>query len=128
MAYISNATGRDEVYVRPFPDATSGLEQQVSTDGGTEPLWSRSGEELFYRNAANEMVAVQVTGTAPFTPGRHDMLFPTVGYLTGNRHRQYDISPDDQEFVMLRMNGPAVSSELILVENWFEELRQRMGN
>ena len=128
MAYISNKTGRDEVYVRPFPDATSGLEQQVSRDGGAEPLWSRSGEELFYRNLANEMVTVQVTGTAPFTPGRHDILFSTVGYLTGNRHRQYDISPDDQEFVMLRMNSPAPPSELIVVTNWAEALLERTGN
>jgi len=128
LAYVSNATNRDEVYVRPFPDANSGLEQQVSTDGGTEPVWAHDGEELFYRNAANEMVAVRVTETAPFTPGRQDVLFSTTGYLPGNRHRQYDISPDDQEFVMLRMSGPAVPSELILVENWAEDLRERTGN
>jgi serine/threonine-protein kinase len=57
VAYVSNNTGGDQVYVRPFPDAGSGL-VQVSTNGGYNPVWAHSGRELFYRNGANEMVAV----------------------------------------------------------------------
>ena len=58
LAYVSNNTGRDEVYVRPFPpDAGSGL-VQVSTDGGLDPVFAHNGRELFYRNGANELVAV----------------------------------------------------------------------
>ena len=127
LAYVSNNTGRDEVYVRPFPDAGSGL-VQVSTDGGREPVWAHSGRELFYRNGANEMVAVQFTEAPTFATVREDMLFPMDDYLTSNGRPQYDVSPDDQRFVMLRIDAEFGYTELILVENWFEELRQRMGN
>ena len=59
LAYVSNNTGRNEVYVRPFPDVGSGL-VQVSNDGGDDPVWAHSGGEMFYRNGANELVVVQV--------------------------------------------------------------------
>jgi len=128
LAYVSNNTGRDEVYVRPFPpDAGSGL-VQVSTDGGTGPVWAHSGRELFYRNGANELVAVQFTEDPTFATVREDVLFSMDGYLTARGHAMYDVSPDDQRFVMLRMGDVGSDSELILVENWAEELRQRMGN
>ena len=130
LAYVSNNTGRDEVYVRPFPpDAGSGL-VQVSTDGGTGPVWAHSGRELFYRNGANELVAVQFTEDPTFATVREAVLFPMDGYLTASAHAMYDVSPDDRRFVMLRTGGNegAASAEVYLVTNWFEELRQRMGN
>ena len=130
LAYVSNNTGRDEVYVRPFPpDAGSGL-VQVSTDGGTGPVFAHSGRELFYRNGANELVAVQFTEDPTFAAGQQEVLFPMDGYLTATGHAMYDVSPDDRRFVMLRTGGNegAASAEVYLVVNWFEELRQRMGN
>jgi Tol biopolymer transport system component len=127
LAYASNATGRDEVYVRPFPDAGSGL-VQVSADGGVEPVWAHSGRELFYRNGANELVAVQVSAGPAFAWERQDVLFSTADYILGNVHPVYDVSPDDQRFVMLRIDAELGSTELILVENWAEELRQRVPN
>ena len=54
LAYVSTRSGRNEVYVRPFPDAGASL-QQVSTDGGTEPVWAHSGRQLFYVNGAQEL-------------------------------------------------------------------------
>ncbi len=127
LAYVSNNTGRDEVYVRPFPDAGSGL-VQVSTDGGVEPVWAHSGRELFYRNGANELVAVQFTEDPTFATVREDMLFSMDDYLTSNGNPMYDVSPDDQRFVMLRIDAEFGSTELILVENFFVELRQRVPN
>ena len=129
LAYVSNRSGRDEVYVRPFPDAGASL-QQVSADGGVEPVWAHSGRELFYRNGANELVAVQVTGDPTFMPGQQDVLFSMADYLTSNGHPMYDVSPDDQRFVMLRIEDEDVESdtEFILVTNWFEELKERVGN
>ena len=129
LAYVSNNTGRDEVYVRPFPpDAGSGL-VQVSTDGGTWPVFAHNGRELFYRNAANELVAVQFTEDPTFATMGEAVLFPMDDYLTTSAHAMYDVSPDDRRFVMLRMGDEgAASAEVILVVNWFEELRQRMGN
>ena len=135
LAYVSNRSGRDEVYVRPFPDAGASL-QQVSADGGVEPVWAHSGRELFYRNGANEMVVVQVTDDPTLRVGQQDVLFSMADYLTSNGRPMYDVSPDDQRFVMLRIGGIAdiadddvdSETELILVQNFFEELRQRMGN
>ncbi len=129
LAYVLNETGRQEIYVRPFPDADSGR-WLVSPDGGVEPVWAHSGQELFYRNGANELVAVQVSVGSSFAWDQQVVLFSMADYLLGSGHPMYDVSPDDQRFVMLRIGDEerAAASELILVTNWFEELRQRMGN
>ncbi len=127
MAYVSSVTGQNEVYVSPFPDVGSGR-QLVSTAGGVEPRWAHSGRELFYRTGANELVAAQVTADETFVVGQQDVLFSLANYLPGNGHPQYDVSPDDQRFVMLRINDLAADTELILVENWAEALRERAGN
>jgi serine/threonine-protein kinase len=121
LAYVSNRSGRDEVYVRPFPDAMS-ARWQVSTGGGTEPLWAHSGRELFYRNGASELVAVQVSGNPSFAVGRQDVLFSVADYLFGNGRPQYDVNPDDQRFVLLRI-GTAAGTDPILVEGFVEELK-----
>ena len=128
LAYVSNNTGRDEVYVRPFPDAGSGL-VQVSTNGGYDPVWAHSGRELFYRNGANELVAVQVSGNPTFVAGQQEVLFSMTDYLPSNGNPLYDVSPDDRSFVMLRITEQARDdTELIMVDRWAEELRERMGN
>ena len=92
-------------------------------------MWAHSGRELFYRNGANELVAVQLGAAPLFAWDRQDVLFSMADYLDGNGHPQYDVSPNDQSFVMLRISDQSRDdTELILVENWAEELRQRMGN
>ena len=128
LAYVSNRSGRDEVYVRPFPDAGASL-HQVSTNGGREPVWAHSGRELFYVNGANELVAVQVSSDPGFAPGQQEVLFSVAAYLRNPAVAMYDVSPADRRFVMFRFDddGP-VASELIWVENWAEELRQRVPN
>ena len=126
LAFVSNRSGPNEVFVRPFPEAGVSL-QQVSTNGGREPLWAHSGRELFYVNSANELVAVQVSTDPAFVVGQEEVLFSLAAYLRNPAYTLYDVTPDDQRFVMLRIGDDedATSSELILVENWFEELRQR---
>ena len=110
LAYVSNEAGRNEIYVRPFPDADSGR-WLVSPDGGVEPLWAHSGRELFYRNGANELVAVQVSAGSSFAWDRQDVLFSMADYLTSNgSHPMYDVSPDDQRFVMLRVGDEGAAS------------------
>ncbi len=93
-------------------------------------MWAHSGRELFYRNGANELVAVQVSTDPAFALGQQEVLFSVAAYMRNLAYTLYDVTPDDQRFVMLRIGDRenAVTSELILVENWFEELRQRMGN
>ena len=82
LAYVSNRSGRAEVYVSPFPDADSGL-VQISLDGGREPVWAHSGRELFYRNGANEMVAVQVVTDPTLATAAREVLFSLADYLIG---------------------------------------------
>jgi serine/threonine-protein kinase len=125
LAYVSNETGREEVFVRPFADTGRWL---VSTSGGAEPVWAHSGRELFYRNRANELVSVQVSAGSSFAWDRQVVLFSMDGYLRGAGHPMYDVRPDDQQFVMLRINDEAEANQLILVENWAEELRERVPN
>ena len=127
LAYVSNESGRSEVYVRRFPDVTS-PRWQVSTDGGTEPVWAHSGRELFYVNGANELVAVQVAGDPTFAAGQQDVLFPLADYMRNEGYALYDLSSDDQRFVMMDFGALDSEGEIILIENWLEELRQRMGN
>ena len=130
MAYVSDESGTDQVYVIPFPEGRlGGGLVQVSADGGRNPVWAHSGRELFYRSRNNEMVAVQVSGDPTFAAGQQDVLFSMADYLSGAGHPMYDVSPDDQRFVMLRVGGSGDGdSELILVENWAQELMGRAGN
>jgi len=130
LAYVSNRSDRDEVYVSPFPDA-GGFLQQVSTDGGTDPVWAHSGRELFYVNGAQGLVAVQVTGDPTFAAGQQEVLFSFSGgddYLLTPGQASYDVSPDDQRFVMLSIGAVGASAEIIWIENWFEELKRRVPN
>ena len=80
MAYSSDVSGRREIYVRAFPDA-AGTPYQVSTTGGTNPMWSPTGKELFYIDAANNMVSVPVIPGAAFQVGQPQVLFAAGGYL-----------------------------------------------
>jgi len=128
LAYVSDVTGRDEVFVRPFPDADQGR-RQVSTDGGREPQWSSSGDELFYRDGDGWMVAANVDGSAGFNVEGRTRLFDASLYRTDNSWHNYAVSPDDQEFLMLRLEAAASADEtrLLLIRNWFTELQQRVG-
>ena len=111
-------------YVRPFPNVTD-AKWLVSTDGGTQPKWARSGQELFYRSATPEMVAVEVLPGSTFTTGEHRVLFEW-GDLDDDR---WDVAPDDQRFVFVRSRLlDEGASRLILVQNWFEELKRVVAN
>ena len=131
LAYQSGETGRTEVYVRPFPN-TDGGKWQVSVDGGQAPLWAHTGRELFFVDGARNMVTVPVTAGASFQPGQPQILFRLEDdmYL-GNPeyYTPFDISPDDQRFIMARLVRAADEGKptFQLVENWFEELKAKMG-
>ena len=94
----------------------------MSTGGGTEPLWSHSGRELFFRDGRGNLVAVASRSTSTFALGGTTVLFPAGAFSFFGRHRQYDVSPDDKLFLMIRSIGEAGRSRLIVVDNWFEEL------
>jgi len=119
LAYSSDASGRPEIYVRPFPDPSGGM-WQVSTDGGTEPRWSHSGQELFYRNADDDLVAVTISEVPTFTAGVHRVLFNAQRYMANPVSRAYDVMPDDKHFLFLQpLSEPqAAGGALVLMRNW----------
>ena len=114
LAYVSDETGRDEVYVRPFPEGSG--RWLISAAGGTEPRWSRDGKELFYRNA-DTLFAVQVESRpqSGFVAGDRTALF-TGNFLHNPRHANYDVHPDRQRFIFL-VGEEDDSGELLLVQN-----------
>jgi Tol biopolymer transport system component len=122
LAYVSNATGRRDVYVTPFPDASSS--RLVSRDGGGEPRWAHSGRELFYKSGS-QLMAVTVAPGPTFTPGVPRPLFSVAGYRSARNRQQYDVAPDDRRFLMIREHSGGHGGDLVYVENWFEELKAR---
>lgn len=123
LAYVSNRSGQANVYVRPFPAADT--ETQVSVNGGVEPVWAQNRPELYYRNGAGEMVAVEVLPGIDFMTGPEQVLFSATAYRSDFYHAAYDVSADGERFVMIRISDSgSVDEGLIVVENWFEELER----
>ena len=122
LAYASDATGRAEVYVAPFPSMSSS--RLISTGGGTEPRWAHSGKELFYKSGG-QLMTVPVAPGESFVPGAPKPLFALAGYRAARNRQQYDVTPDDRRFLMIREFGDS-GDELIYVENWFTELNAKV--
>jgi serine/threonine-protein kinase len=129
IAYQSDETGRNEVYVRPFPDITAG-KWTISLDGGSRPLWSHSGRELFYADGMDaRMMAAQIrAGPGGIEVTERRPLFSLANYLLSANYTPFDVSADDRRFLMLREVGAANETQnaLIVIENWFGELRERV--
>jgi len=124
LAYVSNESGRPEIYVQPYPGP--GGKWQISTGGGTEPLWNHNGRELFYRSGS-KMMSVQVTTQPAFVASKPTILFekeyaasqfPATGIA-------YDVSRDGHRFLMVKepdQTGSVPQNNVVV--NWFEELKR----
>src|SRR6267143_1724945 len=112
LAYVSNETGADEIYVVPFPNTGAG-KWAISAGGGTEPLWSHRGGELFYRAASGNLVAVAVNTNPRFSLGRSAALFSAAGFTSLRFGPQYAVAPDDRRFLMIRAGTPDKLSTLL---------------
>jgi serine/threonine protein kinase/Tol biopolymer transport system component len=125
LAYISNASSRYEIYVQPYPGP--GGKWQISTEGGTEPVWNRNGRELFYRSG-NKMMAVDIATQPSFSAGKPRMLFEGRYELAPFPSSNYDVSPDGQRFLMIKTSeqAQAARTQINVVLNWFEELKRRV--
>ena len=133
LAYLSDETGRNEVFVRPFPDTDRG-KWQISEGGARAPLWAHNGRELFYMSADRDMMVAEIQAGPPFSVGQRRVLFRVdqryaMSVVTGG----YDITADDQRFLMRRLavgtdDEAGDTRRLILVQNWFEELKAKVGN
>ena len=123
LAYQSDESGEDRIYVKPFPDVDRGR-HLISAGGGSEPLWSPDGTELFYRSG-DRLMAVPVRTEPAFEAGSPEVLF--TGSYAFQIGRDYDISPDGQRFLMIKLAETTEGRErshVVLVQNWFEELKR----
>ncbi len=117
LAYVSNESGRAEVYVRSLPGG--GARYPVSLDGGSEPVWSPRGGELFYRSGPTLIAAEVRTGTT-FEVLRRTPLFTNAAYAIDLTHQLYDVAPDGRHFVMMRDLGG--TSHLTVTLHQFQNL------
>jgi serine/threonine-protein kinase len=132
IAYASTETGTIEVFLRPFPDVESGR-WQVSTAGGRMPTWSTSGRELFYLSAAREWVAAQIQTVPDVRISERQVLFELGDeFAAGAGGGHVSVAADDQRFLMMRHVSDDAGEEgeaprYILVYDWFEELKAKVG-
>jgi eukaryotic-like serine/threonine-protein kinase len=122
VAYVSNVSGQNEIYVQPFEG--TGQRWQVSTDGGEEPVWARSGRELFYRRGG-KMMAVPVTTKPRFAAGSPKVLFSGAYHYNIVPNRTYDVASDGR-FVMIKADSETSSHQINVVLGWSEELRRKI--
>ena len=130
LAYQSDESGQSEIYVRPYPEVDTGR-WQISTGGGSSPLWRRDGRELFYFVAGpgptDAVMAVSVESEPVFTPGAPELLFQGAYPFPNTRGSFYDVSLDGQQFLMITFAAAVSTGEspqIIIVENWLEELKR----
>lgn len=137
LAYHSTETGRKEVFLRSFPNTLAG-KVQVSVGGGYSPVWAHSGEELFYVAGEYESVlggdrtlmSARIRGEdAPVVMERQALFSIPEGYYIGDQTRGFEVTEDDQQFLMIRLAGTdeeGQQSELILIQNFFDEVKARL--
>jgi serine/threonine-protein kinase len=130
MAYESNVSGRVEVFVRPFPDADLSR-VPVSTNGGGSPVWAHNGRELFYVDGEAWLTTAAYETTPTFTITGRERLFE-VGpyYREAAGWRAFDVSLDDESFLMISVSGSGgsgVPTRMFYVQNYFEELKERVA-
>ncbi len=129
LAYASNESGIMEIYVRPFPDTGAGR-RQVSNGGGIEPVWSSTGDELFFLDPNFTLMAARVVGQATFQAESPRPLFSVLGLELDGFHQSFVALPDDGGFLFLSNRAVADRSgspEAILLDGWPAEFQRRMG-
>jgi serine/threonine-protein kinase len=129
VAYESNMSGRDEIYVERYPDL--GNRQRISIDGGSVPVWSRNGRELFFAGLDGRQVLAASVQSGPaldIAPPHPLFKYRMDTTLSG---RPYDVMPDGR-FVIIGSSqaeeGVVTASNLVLIQNWTEELKQLVPN
>jgi eukaryotic-like serine/threonine-protein kinase len=126
LAYESNVSGRYEIYTERYPEL--GNRQQISTDGGRRPIWSRDGRALFFSSDNRQIFAVPIQSTSTLTAGKPQALFDFPLNAPGGSH-PYDRSRDGVFFLIRsgQETGGAGVSNIVLIQNWFAELNRLMS-
>ena len=122
IAYVSNESGQNEVYIKPWK--VMGETKIISTQGGSQPQWRGDGKELFYLALDGTMMAVELKGET-LTPGNPKSLFQTSLNVSTSED-QYAVNSDGQIFLIHNSGETGDTSSIIVVTNWFEELRERV--
>jgi serine/threonine-protein kinase len=122
VAYASDESGRNEIYAMPM--SGKGPRVTLSIDGGTGPVWSRDGQELFYR-AGDDLMSVQVTMTPSLVAGERRRLLDLSAFDPGYFH-EFDVSADGQRFLLIRTEPASRPLRLDITLNWFDELTRKM--
>jgi serine/threonine-protein kinase len=126
LAYMTDASGQREVVVQPFPQG--GARIQVSTTGGQEPVWSASGDRVYFRDGDLRLVAARVDTSPSFRVAERAVLFETFLFPSASTHRRYEVAEDGRALFLVRPSlARGSDTDLILVRNWFEEVRERIG-
>lgn len=123
LAYQSSESGRAEVFVRPLEGSEGRV--LISREGGTEPVWSRSGQEIFYRHGggtSDVLMAARVDAGPPFRVLERTELFSTGDVEAASPHANYDVHPDGERFVMVRLQG---GTEIVYIQNWTRLLEEQ---
>ena len=131
LAYSSNETGRDEVFVRPFPNVQD-ARVRISSDGGVSPVWSKDGREVFFLNAERELVAARFDPASGTVQGTEALFSIPLSYPADGANNFFDVTADGQRFLFTRPyqgeQDEAIPPRFILVQNWLEELKARVPN
>ena len=123
VAYVSNESGSNEIYVQTFP--ASGGKWQISNGGGTQPEWRADGKELFFLSPGDTLQAVPVSIGATFEPGIPKALFKRTIERGGILRNRYNVSADGQRFLLNAARAAAQSTPFSVVLNWPETLPQK---
>jgi Tol biopolymer transport system component len=125
LAYQSNASGSEEIWVQPFPHVEQGR-WQVSTGGGTQPLWARNGRELFFRRPDGRLMAVSIKPRSGFTWENPTVVVNHAYFAASGPGRSYDVSPDGARFLMIKAadESTAARPQLEFVQNFSDELKR----
>jgi len=122
LAYASDETGRDEVYVQSFP--TGGGKRQLSFGGAYSPRWRRDGKELFYYSSDGKLMAVPVEKGESFTTGTPVALFDFRAGSSGSATVPYAVTADGQRFLLNAVVENETAAALTVVSNWTAELKR----
>ena len=118
MTYVSNESGPNEIYLRPYPGPDR--RWQISSQGGSQPLWNPNGREIFYRNA-DKMMAVDITTSPDVKLSPPHLLFEgRYAFGSGITIANYDVTHDGQRFIMVKDEAGAARLNVVL--NWFDDL------
>ena len=123
IAFASDRSTRDEVYVDAFP--AGGARVAISTEGGREPTWSRDGSTVFYRDLDGWMVAASVSRGSTIAVTKRERLFDASVYVSNQFVVMYDVAPDGR-FLMLKRDEQAARTDIVIVRNWVQQAMARL--